>query len=186
MNIISSTEYIDKKRAELTRIKKEIVDILNANELIEYHNLSLNEMQILDDFFEKTNYEVFEKILFRIRERLCYKEDDTTWKKHHFNVSVLVITFPNYNHSWEAISYLEEKYRNKISELELDEIGLVDCNIVRAQTSKKDVFYNIPYSNPKLYMKSKYSNYSYTLEVTFAMNSVKKRCLEKNNYKQEY
>lgn len=174
-----NSESIDKKRMELIRIKKEIINILSTEELIKYHDLSNEEIQILDEFFEKTNYEVFEKILLRIRERLCYKEDNTTWKKHHFNVSALAITFPDKYHSHEAISYLEEKFRRKISELELDKIGIVDCNIVRAQTSKKDSFYNISFSNPKYYMKCKYLNYSYTLEVTFAMNSIKKRCLER-------
>ena len=52
-----NSESIDKKRMELIRIKKEIINILSTEELIKYHDLSNEEIQILDEFFEKTNYE---------------------------------------------------------------------------------------------------------------------------------
>lgn len=172
------TQHNQDEYKILIELKKQITTLIKSGAFEEDYNLTEDEKKNLDDFFEKTNMEVIEKILFKVRERLLYKKNHTKWKKNKFDVSTLAIIFPDCHHGSLALCYLEEKYNDKLMELGLDELGLIDCNINLSQARKQDSFYNISYSNPSKHKKNRYGINSYMLEVTFSMS--KKKVLKKH------
>lgn len=164
-----------EKGLKIELLKTEISKLLETVELEkEVFNYTEEEKKILDEYFEKTSDRVLENILEGIKDRLLVKDNRSRRRKNQFNVSSPAVIFPDLHHSTVELSYLENLYRIKITDLNLDKLGIVDLKIVTSQTLIKSSFYQIPYSNPSKTKKSKKFWRDYVLTTTCDLEKAKR------------
>lgn len=128
-----------------------------------FYNLNEEQMKILDDYFESTYLEVIINSLSNIRRML-----DVRPLSKSFTSRTPVVEFPTYYYSDGALTYLEDKYRDKFNELNLDEIGIRCVSIVHSSKNKTNnsnlMIDYVDISNRKVY---KYDNSIFDLVVDF-------------------
>ena len=168
-------DFVTEKNESIDLLKDEIKNIILNNDLETNFNSTDENKNILDDFFEKTYQDVILKTLIKVKERLLNSNDYTNRKKEHFTTLNLMVVFSDKNNK-VALDYLVNKYRNKILELGLDELGVIDCSYVKCLGITAPSSFKVEYSNSSA---SKH-NYCYNLEVTFSMTKEKKLRLTKN------
>ena len=163
-----------EKDAKIELLKAEIENILENVELEkELYDYTEEEQKILDEYFEKTSDKVLENILEGIRDRLLVKENRPRRRINQFNVSSPAVVFPDLHHSTSELNYLEGLYRIKITDLNLEKLGIVDLKIVTSQAKIKSPFYQISYSNPNKMKKSKHFWGDYVLTTTCDLEKAK-------------
>lgn len=163
-----------EKGSKIELLKAEISSILETVELEkEVYEYTEEEQKILDEYFQKTSDKVLENILEGIRDKLLVKENRPRRRKNQFNVSSPAVVFPDLHHSTLELNYLESLYRIKITDLNLDKLGIVDLKIVTSQAKIKSPFYQIPYSNPSKTKKSKNYWRDYVLTTTCDLEKAK-------------
>ncbi len=164
-----------EKGLKIELLKTEIAKLLETIELEqEVYNYTEEEKRILDEYFEKTSDRVLENILEGIKDRLLVKDNRPRRRKNQFNVSSPAVVFPDLHHSTLELNYLENLYRIKITDLNLDKLGIVELKIVTSQTLIKSTFYKISYSNPSKKKKSKNFWKDYVLTTTCDLEKAKR------------
>lgn len=148
-------------------ISKEIHKLDERN-----YEISEQDKEIVNEFFKKTRYSVINNLLQAIFTRIK-NSNRTEYQKRHFLVSTCAITFKSEHYSQDIIYYLEDKYRDFIKELGLDEVGIDNVSLIKAQYRSENDFYFIDYENNKYSQKFKYSIYTYN--VAFNCNLKKEK-----------
>src|SRR5699024_8450514 len=95
--------------------------ILNMD-LEEVQSLSPEEKKALDLFFNETHETVINNILDELKSRILTPNARNRRRKNSFNIQKPAVTFPDEHHSNEELNYLENLYKEKADELELDKI----------------------------------------------------------------
>lgn len=183
-NILPNTSEDVNERIKY--LKNDILELLLTGECTDRYSFTQDQLEILDEFFERTSGAIIEKVLINVRDRLTVQNKYSKFRKNRFTISTLVVMFPDVHHDSSVLHYLEDKYRTRFNELGLDELGLVDFTITTAGRVKKNENLKINYSNPDVYNKKKYGCYNYDLNVSYSL--VKREVLENsfcNNKEQE-
>lgn len=172
---------IDEKHKILC-LKRDIEEILlRLEDVSNLYCFTEEEKSILDQYFGKTNETVILSILESMKVRLLNPKNHVRRRKDYFNVSTLAITFPDCHHSNDELNYLEDCYRNKIEELELRDLGIIDLKIIPFHRIVNAPFYKISYSIPTKVKKSKYNCFwSYSLDATCNLDRAKKLLKKKS------
>ena len=125
----------EEKENRILLLKRDIEDILlkQPEEEIVY-DFTEEEKEILTSYFEKTKDGVIEKILEGIRDRILGRETHRRRRKDRFQFKTPFVIFPDGYHSEQELMYLEELCRNRVKELGLGTIGIMDLKIVPSQT----------------------------------------------------
>ena len=137
----------EEKENRILLLKRDIEDILlkQPEEEIVY-DFTEEEKEILTSYFEKTKDGVIEKILEGIRDRILGRETHRRRRKDRFQFKTPFVIFPDGYHSEQELMYLEELCRNRVKELGLGTIGIMDLKIVPSQTYISLDSYKIAYS----------------------------------------
>ena len=173
----------EEKENRILLLKRDIEDILlkQPEEEIVY-DFTEEEKEILTSYFEKTKDGVIEKILEGIRDRILGRETHRRRRKDRFQFKTPFVIFPDGYHSEQELMYLEELCRNRVKELGLGTIGIMDLKIVPSQTYINLDSYKISYScELRFGLKNKYSVYQYSLETTCDIEKARKLIKQKRN-----
>ena len=171
----------------LPEIKDQIIALQKENKQTEEkENRSLllkrDIEEILTSYFEKTKDGVIEKILEGIRDRILGRETHRRRRKDRFQFKTPFVIFPDGYHSEQELMYLEELCRNRVKELGLGTIGIMDLKIVPSQTYISLDSYKIAYSCERRFgLKNKYSIYQYSLETTCDIEKARQLIRQKRN-----
>ena len=138
-----------EKKSKIACLKKEIEKLLlRLEDVSDLYYFTEEEKLILDNYFDKTNEAVILAILESMKDRLLNPKNCVRKRKDHFHVSALGVIFPDCPHSNNELNYLEDCYRNKIEELELSNLGIIDLKIIPFHRIVNVPFYKISYSMP--------------------------------------
>ena len=171
----------------LPEIKDQIIALQKENKQTEEKEnrillLKRDIEEILTSYFEKTKDGVIEKILEGIRDRILGRETHRRRRKDRFQFKTPFVIFPDGYHSEQELMYLEELCRNRVKELGLGTIGIMDLKIVPSQTYISLDSYKIAYSCERRFgLKNKYSIYQYSLETTCDIEKARQLIRQKRN-----
>lgn len=147
--------YLDK----IEYLKRDISSLLLELDKKDNNVLTTEQINILEEFFQKTNVLVIERMLESIKKRL-------TERKKDFRVNIPAIRFQNGKYSDATLHYLEDRYHEKFKELQLDEMGISEVSLTHhtfQQTKDKSLL--IDYEEEKSSKNFKYNDYSYVLSA---------------------
>lgn len=173
----------EEKENRILLLKRDIEDILSKQPEEEIvYDFTEEEKEILTSYFEKTKDGVIEKILEGIRDRILGRETHRRRRKDRFQFKTPFVIFPDGYHSEQELMYLEELCRNRVKELGLGTIGIMDLKIVPSQTYISLDSYKIAYSCERRFgLKNKYSIYQYSLETTCDIEKARQLIRQKRN-----
>lgn len=149
-------EQIQKLKYELESLITEKLEEGEENNLL-YYQLTPDQIYKLDNFFNKTYEEVIQKFLLKMKNRMLQPQKIKKWNT---TIKVEAIEFPNSHHKNSACYYLADKYREKLEELGLMELGITDISLSHINEevpSNQDIKINYEEPNAQtLYMNNRF------------------------------
>ena len=171
-SLISFQEMVEKR-------KREIEDLILNMDLEEVQSLSPEEKKALDLFFNETHETVINNILDELKSRILTPNARNRRRKNSFNIQKPAVTFPDEHHSNEELNYLENLYKEKADELELDKIGIVKVEITQSSNKIRSPIYYIDYSSPEKLNPKKFDWYHYVLTAGCDLEKAKRMIMQK-------